>query len=153
MIVLKIGKSIAEIPQDVGVRQGNNMAPVLFLFLMSDFSESLDALWEDNGLEKVKLKRPSEDDFEIGKGIIKSHKPNQYKSARIKTTEVVQCLYVNDGVFLFKTRQQLITGMTLVQQHMSRFGLEMHTGKTVRGETKPSKTECVFSPPPSSLPI
>ena len=104
VVVLKRGKSIAEISQDVGVRQGDNMAPVLFLFLMSGFVESLDALWEENGLEKVKLKRPSEDDFENGKGIIKSHKPSQYKSARLKTTEVVQCIYVDDGVFLFKTR-------------------------------------------------
>ena len=38
--------------------------------------------------------------------------------------------------------------MTLVQQHMSRFGLEMHAGKIVRGETKPSKIECIFFPPP-----
>ena len=54
------------------------MAPVLFLFLMSAFTKSLDAIWEENGLEKVEIKRPSKDDFEKGKGIIKSHKPSQY---------------------------------------------------------------------------
>ena len=36
--------------------------------------------------------------------------------------------------------------MTLVQQRMSRFGIELHTGKIVKGETKPSRTECVFYP-------
>ncbi len=33
MVELKIAKEICEILQSVGVRQGNNMAPVLFLFL------------------------------------------------------------------------------------------------------------------------
>ena len=51
VVVLKIGKSIAEIPQEVGVRQGNNMAFMLFLFLMSAFAEPLDAIWEESGLE------------------------------------------------------------------------------------------------------
>ena len=148
VVVLKIGKYIAEISQEVGVRQGDNMAPVLFLFLMSAFAESLDAIWEENGLEKVELKRPSKEDFENGKGIIKSHKPSQYKSSKLKTTKVIQCLYVDDGVFLFKTRQQLIAGMKLVHQHMARFGLEIHIGREVNGKTKPSKTECVFFPPP-----
>ena len=59
VVVLKIGISIAEISQEVGVRQGNNMAPVLFLFLMSAFAKSLAFIWEENGLENVELKRPS----------------------------------------------------------------------------------------------
>mmetsp|Transcript_13116 Transcript_13116/g.31049 ORF Transcript_13116/g.31049 Transcript_13116/m.31049 type:complete len:113 (+) Transcript_13116:48-386(+) len=36
-VVLKIGKSVKEILQEVGVRQGDNMAPVLFLFIMNAF--------------------------------------------------------------------------------------------------------------------
>jgi len=35
--MLKIENEVAEIPQSVGVRQGDNMAPVLFLFLMTAF--------------------------------------------------------------------------------------------------------------------
>jgi hypothetical protein len=40
-VVLKIDKEITEIMQSVGVRQGDNMAPVLFLFLMSAVAETL----------------------------------------------------------------------------------------------------------------
>ena len=37
-VVLKIGKEMGEVLQSVGVRQGDNMAPVLFLFLMTAFA-------------------------------------------------------------------------------------------------------------------
>jgi hypothetical protein len=40
-VVLKIDKEITKIMQSVGVRQGDNMAPVLFLFLMSAAAETL----------------------------------------------------------------------------------------------------------------
>ncbi len=40
--VLKIGKRKLEIMQGVGVRQGDNMVPVLFLFLMAAIAELLD---------------------------------------------------------------------------------------------------------------
>jgi hypothetical protein len=39
--ILKIETEITKIPQTVGVRQGDNMAPVLFLFLMTAFAETL----------------------------------------------------------------------------------------------------------------
>jgi hypothetical protein len=44
-VVLKIDKEITEIVQSVGVRQGDNMAPVLFLFLMSAAAETLEPAW------------------------------------------------------------------------------------------------------------
>ena len=40
--ILKIKKEKVEIPQTVGVRQGNNRAPALFLFLMTTFAETLE---------------------------------------------------------------------------------------------------------------
>ncbi len=46
VVVLKIEKEVVELPQTVGVRQGDNMAPVLFLFLMSAFAETLEAKWK-----------------------------------------------------------------------------------------------------------
>ena len=45
-VVLKIDKEIREIMQSVGMRQGNNMAPVLFLFLMSAAAETLKIEWK-----------------------------------------------------------------------------------------------------------
>jgi len=44
--VLKIENKIKEIPQSVGVRQGDNMVPVLFLFLMTAFAQTLELEWK-----------------------------------------------------------------------------------------------------------
>ena len=77
-VVLKIGKSVEEILQEVGVRQGDNMAPVLFLFLMNAFADSLEKIWESKGLERVQVVRASDEDFENGIGIVRGHTPKQY---------------------------------------------------------------------------
>ncbi|KAL7526507.1 hypothetical protein ACHAWF_001800 [Thalassiosira exigua] len=58
-VVLKIGKETAEISQGVGVRQGDNLSPVLFLFLMSAFAETLELEWAKANLPKVRLHRAS----------------------------------------------------------------------------------------------
>jgi hypothetical protein len=39
-VVIKLGNKKAEIPQTIGVLQGDNLSPVLFL-LMSAFAEAL----------------------------------------------------------------------------------------------------------------
>ncbi len=45
-VAIKIDKDIWEILENVGVRQGSNMAPVLFLFLMSASAETLKLEWK-----------------------------------------------------------------------------------------------------------
>jgi len=46
IVVLKIEKEKVEMRQTVGVCQGDNMVPVLFLFLMTTFVETLEAEWK-----------------------------------------------------------------------------------------------------------
>jgi hypothetical protein len=45
-VVLKIETEVCEILQSVGVQQGDNMAPVIFLFLMSATAETLELEWK-----------------------------------------------------------------------------------------------------------
>ncbi len=51
IVVLKIKREVVELPQSVGVQQGDNMAPLLFLFLISAFAETLEAEWKCAGIE------------------------------------------------------------------------------------------------------
>ena len=51
IVLLNIENIIEEIIQEIGVRQGDNISPVLFIFLMTNFSESLEDIWEDNVLK------------------------------------------------------------------------------------------------------
>jgi len=148
-VVLKIGKSVKEILQEVGVRQGDNMAPVLFLFLMNAFAESLEKIWELKGLERVTVVRASDEDFENGIGIVRGHTPKQYQSSKLVILSIFQCLFVDDGAFPFNSREQLALGCEVIYDHFARFGLEMHIGRTVNGKETASKTECVFFPRPS----
>mgnify|MGYP006196714589 FL=1 len=57
-------------------------------------------------------------------------------------------LYVDDGAFPFATREEMTRGATVIFDHFARFGLEMHLGYERDGKIQPSKTECVFFPPP-----
>jgi hypothetical protein len=50
VVVLKIKKEVHELNQSVGVWQGDNIALVLFLFLMSAFAETLKVEWKNAGI-------------------------------------------------------------------------------------------------------
>jgi hypothetical protein len=41
VVILKVGEESREVPYKVGVKQGDNMAPVLFIYLMNAFAETL----------------------------------------------------------------------------------------------------------------
>jgi hypothetical protein len=138
--VLKIENEIEEIPQSEGVRQGDNMAPVLFLFLMTDFAQTLELEWKKLDIPILSVMTAGNEHLANGK--ICSHTPKMVKSKKLTTYEILQCLYVNDGAFPFGTREDMQRGMELIYHHFARFGLEMHIG---RGMSE-SKTECVFFP-------
>ena len=143
-VVEKIRKEMETIQQGVGVRLGDNMAPVLFLFLMSAFAEILEIEWRAAEIPTVKVRTVSERDFAAGKGAIRGHSRSQYTSKSLTAFEIVQCLYVDDGAFVFDTCANLCKGLNLIHRVFGRFGLEMHIGR----EDKASKTECVYFPPP-----
>jgi hypothetical protein len=50
VVVLKIEKEVVELTQSIGVRQGNNRAPILFLFLMPAYAETLKTEWKNAGI-------------------------------------------------------------------------------------------------------
>ncbi|KAL7552852.1 hypothetical protein ACHAWF_016100 [Thalassiosira exigua] len=120
------------------------MAPVLFLFLMTAFAESLEVVRKCNNIKVVTLKSVTEEDFVQGKGAIKSHTIAQYQARSLIAVAIIQCMYVDECAFIFESRNGIEKGANFTYDHFVRFGLEMHIGD----ETTDSKTKCVYPPPP-----
>ena len=54
-----------------------------------------------------------------------------------------QTLYVDDGAFIFNSREDPIKGISIVNAQFKKIGMAMH----IRKNGKASKTECIFPPP------
>ncbi len=102
--VLKIEKEVVEIPQTVGVRQGNNMAPVLFLFLMTAFAETLKIVWKQQGIPILNVMTTADD--KLNEGRICSHTPAMFLLKSLNAYEILQCLYVDNIGILFGTQKR-----------------------------------------------
>eukprot|EP00978_Attheya_sp_CCMP212_P026570 scaffold87617_cov61-Attheya_sp.AAC.6 len=50
-VIINIGKETREIIYRVRVKQGDNMAPVLFIFLVNAFTETLENKWDFKKME------------------------------------------------------------------------------------------------------
>jgi hypothetical protein len=136
---LKIGNKTRDIPYGKGVKQGDVMAPILFLFLMLAFSETLEQEYEQEwDIKPIEFKYHAN----IRDGQLKSQPLN----VRALTIKLIQLLYVDDTFFPFTTREDLVKGSNLIFDLFKRFGLLMHIG---RGDVD-SKTKAMYFPP--SLP-
>ena len=142
-VVLKIEKIEEKMSQTVGVRQVDCMAPVLFLFMVMVFSETLETEWIKADLKMINLRQHTHSTHDVGKLTV--HKKKCFEQGTLLSLFCV--LYVDNGALTFEYRDQLTRGLNLIYQHFTRFGLEMHIGKG----KKDSRTECVFFPPPGFL--
>ncbi|KAL7549376.1 hypothetical protein ACHAWF_012644 [Thalassiosira exigua] len=155
-VVFKLGDLSAEISQGVGVRQGDNMAPVLFLFLMATFSELLEKAYDEAGIIRVQVCRESDETFRKGQ-LFRHNVKKCSKSATTVLATIDNVIYVDDEGLPFVSRAQSEKGLPIAQQIMSYLGLEMHIGRRLtvtdadgvdQEVIKASKTECVFFPAP-----
>ena len=137
-IVLKSGKIEEKMSQAVGVRQGDCMAPILFLFMVMAFAETLEKEWIKADLNMINLRQHTHSPRDVGK--ITGHKKERFEQGTLLALLCV--LYVDDGAFTFEDRDQLTRGLNLIYHHFTSFGLELHVGKG----NKDPKTECVFFP-------
>ena len=100
---LIIGKFDTSIPFEVGVKQGDSVAPVLFLFLMMAFVEVIEQEWDKHGIKKIELKRHSNSPHSAGR--ITSHPAKNFSQGTL--FDIFCMLYVNDGSFAFISRHDL----------------------------------------------
>ncbi len=84
------------------MRQGDNMAPVLFFFLMTAFAETLEIEWRWHNIQIVTVMTAG--GHHIGKGQLCSHAPKMFSLKVLTAFKIFQCLYVDNGAFPFDTR-------------------------------------------------
>ena len=141
-VTLKVGKESVDIQQTVGVRQGDNLSPVIFLFVMTAFAETLEKKWTQAGLPRIEAEytpiSPS------SKAQLTGHIRPTHSAG--STTSLSQVLFLDDSGFPFNTRDDAITGTRIIKETFTELGLEMHCGSK---ENKTSKTEILWVPAPS----
>ena len=142
VVVLKTEKEIQEFLLNVEVCQGDNMALVLFLFLISAAAKRLEAKWRETGIAVLKVAHSRDDDLESR--CVRGHTPRMYNSTRLTAFDIFQLLYVDNSAFPFPDRNAVTAEINLILPHFARFGLKIHIG----WEGESSKTKCIFFPPP-----
>ena len=77
-VILKIDSELREFLQSVGVRQGDNMAPVLFLFLMSAAAETLEIEWKRRNIGVLTVAHAPDNNITTGQ--VRGHTPRMYNA-------------------------------------------------------------------------
>ena len=118
-IVLKIRKAKAEMGKKVGVRQGDCMAPVLFLFMVVVFAETLAIFWRQMGFKMISFNTRTNSPFD--RGSLTAQAPKTFQEGTL--LELFSVLYVDDRAFPFEDREKLTEGVQLISDHFKLFGL------------------------------
>ena len=131
---IAIGKETAQVNSTVGVKQGDNLAPVLFLFMMQAAMDSIKDKWPSGGILKMSNRMDA---------CLKGRKTDELnENSHVNFFEFWCSLYADDAALVFESRAALIEGSKLIAPHLKKFGLEMHLGKN----GKPSKSVALLIP-------
>jgi len=143
-VKLQVGSVAAFIDSTVGVKQGDNMAPILFLFVIQAAMETLQPLYAQHGIHALRY-HTLRDGVTCGRPV----------DAEGEAFDFWVSLYADDAGMVFESREHMQLGARLLKGHLARFALEMHCGLAdADGQVKvKSKTEAVYFPPhPSCSP-
>ena len=136
IVKVEVGKDEFVINATAGVKQGDNLAPVLFLIYIQAVLETLDEKFP----QRNKLVFATKFDHII-------HGRNYKVKKGVKVFEIGESLYADDAYFGFGTRKELEQGAVIIDRHFTAFGLQVHRGKYLpNGKRKKSKTECMYCP-------
>ena len=115
----------------------NAWPPVLFLFIIVAFLYTLTIELKGMGLNMMLLRTQTNSPRYFGS--LKEQLPNTFSEGVF--LELSNVLYVDDGAFPFKYREQITLGAQLIFDHFKLFGLEMHIS---RGGGRPRQNACPF---------
>ena len=138
---LKIGSEKTIIDYLTGVKQGDVLAPTLFLFLMQAMAENVLCQWKKENIIPFTYMS----DSVTGKLV---RHPTQNKKPRIQLLQpgnaflIVMLLYVNDAAICFTSHKDMVQGVSIIEKEMRQLGLVMHAGTL----TKKSKAQFLYIP-------
>ena len=140
-IQLKLGEVLCEIEYNTGMQKGDNMAPILFLYVMQAAIETLNA--------KLTCNNPYFRYFPTQKNAAKQLYGRLGPQLNPKYSKKNECafqidnlLYIDDGSFLLETLDKLKETTQIIHDHFSKFSLQLHVGK----RNLKLKTEAMFFP-------
>ena len=148
-MTFKSGKTKYEFVNVVGVKQGDNLAPVLFLFVMQAAMETLQPIWQEHNISTPSFEWRPEDDIATNNNTLTAQNPNRAGA----TFDFWRSLYADDGAFIYASRDEMVRGTSLLHMHFKRFGMLMHTGTrdTATRKGSKSKTEAMYFPSNSTI--
>jgi hypothetical protein len=134
-VKLSVGEAgDVQVPSTIGVLQGSNLSPTLFIVFMQAVMEVTQ--------RKMKCVKPV---FSTKKdGVIFGRRFDTGGPTRSKVTEfhMGESFYADDGAFLFESRDDAEETLNIMYPEFKRFGMQIHIGRNgVR-----SKTEALFVP-------
>ena len=138
--LLGIEKADALFYSTSGVKQGDSLAPTLFLFAIQAAIETIHCKWSDMKLSQPQLQYyPNEPDSFL-------NKRSQKKGTCLDHKDT---FYADGTAVILLTKEDLITGTTFVQKSFAQFRLEVHL--RTRLLNAKSKTEAMYFPSHSNL--
>jgi hypothetical protein len=133
-INLRVGEKLEQFLSTSGVKQGDNLAPVLFIFVIHTLDyptlstrNGSSQLLTFDGIRTLKLEASREDNY-----------------ADPNTPTMAQCSRSSSPIMstirsLYFSAAEKWSPPRSLSSHFRRFGLTIHTGSTVRGKTKSKK--------------
>ena len=128
------------IPSTVGVKQGDNLAPVLFIFFINAVAESIEPEWEEADIEVPWLSSYFSQEAKQEK----RHGHSALIGAKQDVFSFFLSYYVDDAAFILMNREDAVKAAALIVRHFRKFGLTIHVGNRIEGS--PSKTEALYVP-------
>ena len=111
----------------LGVKQGDNLAPLLFLFVIQAAVETMQESWPT----KLPDLQYSPNEWDPKTGTLKQ--PGSLTCQSTNRKQLVQLwhnqsFYADDSAFIFLSLEDLIIGTKHVCDHFKQFGLQIHLG-------------------------
>jgi hypothetical protein len=127
-------------PSTVGVKQGDPLASILFLFVMQAAMETVTKV--EGWPKKLEFLTRNDGFFHQRQVHADITTAGSLPTHHFEVMEFWASLYADDGAFMFDSRTDLEAATTILFQHFGKFGMKMHVGTN----GVKSKTEAMYFP-------